>query len=412
MSDHSELAALRQKIAELEQELDAVKQSEHRFQRMADNAPSVLFVIDLKDNRATYLNREQFLGYTLAEIEDIQTLSVFTHPDDLAIAGGIWQSALEHHTGEGIYRVRRKDGMWEWLSVKMTTLHDDEHEHSEVLVVMEPIGERLQMEQAMANAQQRFEVLSHAAGLVVYEYDVLAGHLEWSGELTNVLGYAPSEMNGGVDRWESRIHPDDHGYSMRLFVQAEELCGPYEVEYRFRHKNGSYVWLLDRGFFFGENGKATRMIGMMQDISARKAAEMDRLNMQEEIIRAQQDALRELNSPLIPVSDDTVVMPLIGTIDSRRAQDVMENLLQGIEQNHASVAIIDITGVPVVDTQVANALIQAAQAAQLLGAKVALTGIRPEVAQTLVGLGVDLSGILTLATLQSGIAYALRQRKT
>jgi rsbT co-antagonist protein RsbR len=91
---------------------------------------------------------------------------------------------------------------------------------------------------------------------------------------------------------------------------------------------------------------------------------------------------------------------------------VLETLLEGIAGSGASVAILDITGVALVDTQVANALIRAAQAVNLLGAQVVLTGIRPEVAQTLVGLGVELGGIVTRSSLQSGIAYALERSIT
>jgi rsbT co-antagonist protein RsbR len=101
-----------------------------------------------------------------------------------------------------------------------------------------------------------------------------------------------------------------------------------------------------------------------------------------------------------------MVMPLIGAIDSRRAQQVLETLLEGISSTRAAIAILDITGVPVVDTQVANTLLRAAHTARLLGTQVILTGIRPEVAQTLVGLGADLSSIITYASLQRGIAYA------
>jgi anti-anti-sigma regulatory factor len=126
--------------------------------------------------------------------------------------------------------------------------------------------------------------------------------------------------------------------------------------------------------------------------------------------RTQAAALAELSTPLIPISEAVMVMPLIGSVDARRAQQVLETLLEGIGRTGADVAILDITGVPVVDTMVANGLIQAAQAARLLGATVMLTGIRPEVAQTLVGLGVDLRGIVTHSTLQSGIAAVLRTR--
>jgi rsbT co-antagonist protein RsbR len=99
-------------------------------------------------------------------------------------------------------------------------------------------------------------------------------------------------------------------------------------------------------------------------------------------------------------------MPLVGAIDSRRVQQIMDTLLTGVADYGATKVILDITGVPIVDTQVANALLRAARAVTLLGAQTVLTGVRPEVAQTLVGLGVDLSGIVTLGTLQDGIAYA------
>jgi rsbT co-antagonist protein RsbR len=145
-----------------------------------------------------------------------------------------------------------------------------------------------------------------------------------------------------------------------------------------------------------------------EDITERKRAEEARRQAiaQEETIRAQQAMLAELSTPLIPLNEQVMVMPLIGAVDSARAQQVLETLLQGIAGSGAQVAILDITGVAVVDTQVANALIRAAQAVKLLGAQVVLTGIRPEVAQTLVGLGADLSGIVTRSNLQSGIAYA------
>ncbi|HEY0734980.1 MAG TPA: PAS domain S-box protein [Herpetosiphonaceae bacterium] len=147
----------------------------------------------------------------------------------------------------------------------------------------------------------------------------------------------------------------------------------------------------------------------VRDITERRKAEeaLRRSIVQEETIRAQAAILAELSTPLIPISDQVVVMPLIGSVDSQRAQQVLESLLQGIASMRAEIAILDITGVPVVDTQVANALIQAAQAVKLLGAQVILTGIRPEVAQTLVGLDINLRDIMTHSTLQSGIAAVL-----
>jgi len=158
------------------------------------------------------------------------------------------------------------------------------------------------------------------------------------------------------------------------------------------------------------SGAAVGLVGMSQDITALKRAEEDRAKLQEEVIRAQEMALRELSTPLIPINDQVMVMPLVGALDSRRAQQILETLLHGIADSGAQIAILDITGVPVVDTHVANALIHAAQSVRLLGAQVVLSGIRPEVAQTLVGLGIDLGGIATSSTLQNAIAYAMRKR--
>jgi anti-anti-sigma regulatory factor len=144
--------------------------------------------------------------------------------------------------------------------------------------------------------------------------------------------------------------------------------------------------------------------------AALRQAEEERLKLQGEIIRMQAAALEQLSTPLIPISDDILVMPLIGTIDSRRAQQLTQTLLQGLATHHARAAILDITGVPIVDIEVAQGLLRAAQAAQLLGARVVLTGIRPEVAQTLVGIGVDLRGIVTYSTLQNGIRAVMAPR--
>jgi rsbT co-antagonist protein RsbR len=133
---------------------------------------------------------------------------------------------------------------------------------------------------------------------------------------------------------------------------------------------------------------------------------------QQAIIREQSQMLAELSTPLIPISDGVLVMPLIGAISDRRAQQVMETLLEGIVHYQAETVLLDITGVKMVDTSVANALIQVARAVNLIGAHLVLTGIQPRIAQTLVQLGVSLGDIVTYSTLQAGIASILtRQRQ-
>ncbi len=127
----------------------------------------------------------------------------------------------------------------------------------------------------------------------------------------------------------------------------------------------------------------------------------------ENTIFLQKMALKELSAPLIPVFEKISVMPLIGTIDTERAKLIMENLLNGVIQNRSEVVLIDITGVPVVDTMVAHHIIQASEAVRLVGAKCILVGIRPEIAQTIVNLGIDLGNFPTKNTLKNGIEAAL-----
>jgi anti-anti-sigma factor len=131
--------------------------------------------------------------------------------------------------------------------------------------------------------------------------------------------------------------------------------------------------------------------------------------LQEEVIYAQRQVIQELSSPLIPVSDSILVLPLIGNINAARAQQIMESLLERVSHLRTQILIIDITGVPVVDTGVAHYLVQATQAVQLLGAHTILVGVSPEVAQTVVQLGIDLSGIEVHSTLQVALEQAMRR---
>jgi rsbT co-antagonist protein RsbR len=128
----------------------------------------------------------------------------------------------------------------------------------------------------------------------------------------------------------------------------------------------------------------------------------------EQVIERQQQELLDLSTPVIKLWDGIVAVPLIGTLDSERTQIVMENLLEAIVQNEATVAIIDITGVPTVDTLVAQHLLKTVSAARLMGADCIISGIRPQIAQTIVQLGIELS-VPSKATLADAFAVALRR---
>lgn len=128
----------------------------------------------------------------------------------------------------------------------------------------------------------------------------------------------------------------------------------------------------------------------------------------ERVIREQQEAIRVLSTPVLQVRERLLILPIIGVIDPQRARQLTEQLLQGIRTNRAKVVVIDITGVPVMDAKVANHLVQTVEAARLLGATVIITGLSPEIAQTLVTIGVDLGKMNTVGDLQGGIEEAER----
>jgi rsbT co-antagonist protein RsbR len=132
----------------------------------------------------------------------------------------------------------------------------------------------------------------------------------------------------------------------------------------------------------------------------------------EEVISRQQQELLELSTPVVSLWKDILALPLIGTLDSARTQVVMESLLQKIVETGAAIAIIDITGVPTVDTLVAQHLLKTVAAARLMGADCIISGIRPQIAQTIVHLGVDLSAVTTKATLADAFLVALKRTQS
>lgn len=166
----------------------------------------------------------------------------------------------------------------------------------------------------------------------------------------------------------------------------------------------------------GADGMVTHMVAMLRDVTELMQQQQQISEVQHAIAAAQehlstqQQTLEQLSTPVIQVWDGILALPLIGTIDSRRALQITDSLLSAISDRQADCVIIDITGIPMVDTQVAAYLLQATQASMLLGCAVCVVGISAEIAQTLVQLDVDFRSMITLANLQAGIAWAFARR--
>jgi rsbT co-antagonist protein RsbR len=350
------------------------------------------------------------LGYTEEELLAEPFLN-FVHPDDREMtiaAAGQTQQGLDVAAFENRYRC--KDGEYKWIEWKSATFP----EQHIIYAVARDITERKRLENELGANERRLTQFLDGLPVGVFVIDPNGRPFYANQTAQEILGKGilPTEGVGDLaEVYDAYLAGTDTHYPTEQLPIVRAIRGEKVVINDMEvHQPGRVIPLEVTGIPITDtDGNLAYAMIAFTDITERKAAEatLRQTISQEEIIRAQAATLRELSTPLIPINDQVMVMPLIGTVDSYRTQQVMDSLLQGIAANHAQIAIIDITGVPVVDSQVADALVRAARAVRLLGARVVLTGIRPEVAQTLVGLGIDLSGIVTRGSLQSGIAYAL-----
>jgi rsbT co-antagonist protein RsbR len=176
---------------------------------------------------------------------------------------------------------------------------------------------------------------------------------------------------------------------------------------------GPRMYLTIKRPIHDENGRAMFMLGASKDITDRKNAEEALKKTSEELHETRtnlMETIRELSTPVLPIHDGVLVVPLVGHMDSQRSGQLTEALLASIQRHRADTVIIDITGLEMIDTAVASHLIQTTRAASLLGTECVLVGIAPPIARTLVQIGVDFGTLTTRRDLQAGVAYALEQK--
>lgn len=354
---------------------------------------------------------ERVLGYTRAELCGAPFIA-FVHPDDQATTIAESQKLADQDVETIAFenRYRCKDGAYRWLRWSASV----DREHDLIYAIARDVTEQREAATALQASEARFREITQNIPGAVFQFTVRdgVGTMDFISErIQEIAGVSAAEVMQDVTAFNARIHPEDRDAYTASVATAIEQLTPWMFEGRNLFPDGSIRWWQATSTPQRNDRDEIIFNGVVLDITDRKQAEeaIRQSQIQQEIILAQQATLEELSTPLIPISDTVMVMPLIGSMDSRRAQQVLDTLLHGVATARIETAIIDITGVSIVDTQVANALIRAAQAVKLLGAQVMLTGIRPEVAQTLVGLGVDLSMIITRSSLQSGIALAMQK---
>ena len=378
---------------------------------------------------------ERTVGFTVAELCAKPFLE-FVHPDDQEATIRECEQLIKG--GETISFENRylcKNGSYKWLSWNTSV----SIEQQKYYAVARDITERKQEAEKLAATQERFDLAVRGSRDGLWDWNVLTNDVYYSPRMKELMGYEDHEIENILSSWESRLHPADHDRIMEALAAHVKEHIPYDVEYRLQIKTGEYRWFRARGqAIWDENGQATRVAGSISDITELKETEealrqaqtelearvldrtaalektnatlqaemAERARMQALTIQQGQEML-ELSTPVMQVWQGIVVAPLIGTLDSQRTEQFVERLLDRIVETNSPVALVDIMGVPTIDTQTAQHLIEAITAVRILGASVVLTGVRPAIAQTLVHLGIDLSSVVTRSSLSAGLLVAL-----
>ena len=220
--------------------------------------------------------------------------------------------------------------------------------------------------------------------------------------LFRVTGYTAKQWLETPGFWRSIIHPEDREHILQeapLAMAQGRVIGPY----RIIASDGRVLWIQSQTLIERDAaGVPLRMYGLTLDMTSFQQAETERMRLREEVAN-QAQRLLELSAPLIPVSEDVLVMPVIGTLDPARAQFALETVLGTITASRSRYLIVDLTGVSIVDPEGAAALLRMVQAVRLLGAQAVITGMRGEIAQAIIGLGIDLQGVVVRASLRAAI---------
>ncbi|KCZ72010.1 PAS domain S-box [Candidatus Methanoperedens nitroreducens] len=248
------------------------------------------------------------------------------------------------------------------------------------------------------------EKLLFLASIVESSDDAITGKtldgiiLSWNPGAEKIYGYSADEVIGKhISILVPPDHPDEIPQLLERIGKGERI-EHYETT-RVR-KDGKRIDIsLTISPIKDKTGRIIGASTIARDITERR-------RMEEELRQRQEKTIRELSTPVLQVREQMLILPIIGMIDSFRARQLTDHLLRSIHYNRAKVVVMDITGVPTIDSNVANYLVQTIDSSQLMGAMVVVTGVSPEIAQTLVTLGVDLSKMDTAGDLQGGIEAA------
>lgn len=420
-----ELVTLRRRSAELEAALGAAEQ---RVRELSDSESRLQLILDGSNDGGWDWNistGEAFLsagwlriaGYGPNELPgDVETWYRLMNPDDAPKVNEALTAFLSDETKvyEVENRILHKSGRWVWILNRGKVVErDPDGKPTRMTGTITDVTRQREAEDKLRNSQAllRAVIDNSPAAISVQDPDGrfvllntlmkkdLARARDGDREDVNTIG-----GDGGEASYPeplTSLSDDDR----RTLEAGHPIVTEEDVV-----RDGEARTFLSTRFLINDAAGTAPMLGTIStDISERKRAEEERAALQRRIIEAQQAALLELSTPLLPIAAGVLLMPLIGAIDAQRAEQFTQVLLTGVAAHRARSVILDVTGAGAVDTHVAESLVRASRAVKLLGAEAVITGIRPDVASTLAGMGANLGSIVVHGSLQSGIAYTLNR---
>jgi PAS domain S-box-containing protein len=390
----------------------------HILERAFQAMGAMIAVFDLAQQRIVYVTSESIrsLGYSQEIFEQPmeQLLASLTHPDDLDKSYRLLQQAAlikDDETVEDESRIKSANGEWRWLrSVATPYTRTPQGQVTHILTISYDITPKKQIRDELRESKYLLQTVLDAIPVRLFWKDVNSNYLGCNRLFAQDVGFSSPEAIHGMDDFS--LFPKEDAEMFQVRDQEVFRSGVSVLNYEEEQTNadGSRIWVrTSKVPLLNSGGEIFGVMGTYEDITEKKRAEAEHEALQQQLIDAQRQALLELSTPIIPIMDQIIVMPLVGAIDTARAREITRALLKGISTYRAQVIILDITGVPVVDSAVAEHLNRTIQAARLKGSFTFVTGISDAVAETIVELGIDWGNVITLRDLQSGLMAALRR---
>lgn len=417
-------------ISEQERAEEALRQSEERYRSLVTAMAQIVWTTNAQGEVTEDIPTwRDFTGQSEEEIKGWGWINAL-HPEDRERTEAIWSQAVENRTlYDTEYRVRRYDGEYRYVAARGVPVLEKDGSIREWIGTCIDITESKRADEQLRESELRFRSVVQSTPDAIILADGDGNIIFWNNSAKIVFGYEEEEVLGKpLTILMPEHYRDAHLRGLeRVRSTGETYVGKKNYvgkisELRGLRKDGSEfpielsraAWKIGDKMFYS---------GHVRDITERKHAEEQlrrahqelEVRVQErtaeltkamELLKEQQKAFVEVSVPVVKVWNRILLVPLIGVFDSQRAELLMETLLTELENTQAKVAILDVSGIPIVDSLVAKHLIRTVSAVKLMGAECIVTGIRSRISQTIVQLGIDLSGIITRTALAEGIKVA------